>query len=248
MLVASCAMLISAVAFTVSAFAQGADLLAPKAVAPAGSTVRYAAPPAMPARLVAAAPIGSWADYRFSDGMHGASIRWVLVGVESGVVRLEATLRAEQANLGGTPTRMLLVAKVSPHGDAIDAAKEIVVQIGQSRPVRMPEGWTAIQRRFRAPDPKTFVGKEAIAFGQGHIASEHYRESTPAGTVDFWLSDAAPPLGLVRMRLTPAVNPLTSAPARTLQTELVGLGQGAQAEVVGEPAPFGAGRTVSGTR
>ena len=93
-------------------------------------------------------------------------------------------------------------------------------------------------QRFEKPDPKKLVAKEQIKTPGGTFTAGHYRDKASEGTVDVWVHESVPPLGLIKVVLTP--NPGAGGPAGPTPTtiELIGKGKGAKSSITKEPKPF----------
>ena len=85
--------------------------------------------------------------------------------------------------------------------------KKMVMQLGAGDPMDMPVEMSG-SKPFTKPNPKTLVGSETIKVAAGSFKTKHYRDKTPQGDkIDFWVSDSAPPLGLVKVELEQKNNP-----------------------------------------
>jgi hypothetical protein len=156
-------------------------------------------------------------------------------------------LGAMTAQMGGKIT-LKMVLDPDPIG-AAKPVKEMVMQVGDGDPMQAPAD--APRQKFQKPDAKTLVGKETIKVEAGSFPSTHYRDHTPAGTVDVWVSEAIPPLGLVKVATTPepkagdADSP--SIPPATM--ELSATGTGAKPTITKPAKPFDPrGMTVGAPR
>ena len=97
-------------------------------------------------------------------------------------------------------------------------------------------------QKFQRPDPKNLVAKEEIKVAAGTFQATHYREKNAMGTVDVWVNETIPPLGLVKVITAPEVDKKAPAamqiPAATM--ELSGTGKGAKPAITKKPKPFDA--------
>jgi hypothetical protein len=95
---------------------------------------------------------------------------------------------------------------------------------------------------FQHPDPKNLVGQEDLKVAGGTFKTSHYRDKNAMGTVDVWVNETVPPLGLVKVITTPEVDKSAPAamqvPAATM--ELSATGTGAKAAITKKPKPFDA--------
>jgi hypothetical protein len=146
------------------------------------------------------AAVGSWAEYAMTFGKNKMKSRWALVSRGSSSITLEMTMRGGVVAQMGDKVTLKLVLDPDPVG-AANPVKEIAMQIGDGDPMLGPPDSPA--QKFQKPDPKTLVGKETIKVAAGSMKTTHYRDHTPAGTVDVWVNDGVPPLGLVKVVATP---------------------------------------------
>ena len=106
------------------------------------------------------------------------------------------------------------------------AVKKMVMQLGAGDPMDMPVELSG-SKPFTKPNPKTLVGSETIKVAAGSFKTKHYRDKTPQGDkIDFWVSESAPPLGLVKIELEQKNNPQIKG---KLQFDLTGEGEGCEA-------------------
>jgi hypothetical protein len=74
----------------------------------------------------------------------------------------------------------------------------------------------------------------------GTFSTKHFREIWEESTVDAWLSDEVPPLGLVRTTITPT--PGTTGPGGKpmprVTSELAAYGKGARPTITRPAVPF----------
>jgi hypothetical protein len=96
------------------------------------------------------------------------------------------------------------------------------------------------KQKFQRPDAKTAVGKETIKVEAGTFPTTHYRDHTPVGTVDVWVSEAVPPLGLIKVTTTPEPKSGgADAPAiPPASMELTGTGTGAKPTITKPAKPY----------
>ena len=169
------------------------------------------------------AAIGSWAEYKMHLGDKEVKTRWAMVGRDSKSITLEMTMEGVlPAQRGGRVTMRMVLDP-----DPINSPKpvqEVLMQMGDGTPVVVPPGPQT--RRFEKPDAKTLVGKEKIQVAAGTFKTKHYRDNTPRGSVDVWVSEEIPPLGLVKIQTTASGAGPPSIPSATL--ELVASGTGAK--------------------
>jgi hypothetical protein len=174
--------------------------------------------------------VGSWAEYKMHLGDKEMKTRWAMVGRDSKSITLEMTMDGVlSAQMGGRVTMKMVLDP-----DPINAPKplqELLMQMGDGIPVVVPQGAQA--RRFEKPDAKTLVGKERIQVAAGTFKTKHYRNNTSRGSIDVWVSDEIPPLGLVKIQTTASGAGSANIPSATL--ELIASGRGAK-PIVTKPA------------
>jgi hypothetical protein len=177
------------------------------------------------------AAMGSWAEYKIAFGDQAAKARWALVGRKSDSVTIEMIMEGgPAAQMGGKMTARLVMA---PDPTKVDhAVKQMVMQLEGQDPMEMPTQGT--NQKFEKPDPKKLVGKETITVPGGSFPTSHYRDSNERGNIDMWISETAPPLGLVKLQFTP--KPGAAMPPVTM--ELSGKGKDAKATITKTPKPF----------
>ena len=145
-------------------------------------------------------PVGSWAEYSMQFGEVAMKSRWALVARDAKSNTVEMSMDgAMTAQMGGKVT-----VKMVLDPDPINSAKpvkEMVMQLGNGDPMLAPP--EAPMQKFQKPDAKTLVGKEEIKVAAGTFKTSHYRDHTAVGTVDVWVSEDVPPLGLVKVLTTP---------------------------------------------
>ena len=186
------------------------------------------------------AALGSWAEYSMTAGPRTGKLRWALVGRDGDSHTLEMAM--EGGPPGSAPPKMTLQMSLVPDPtSASKPVKKLVMQMGTMDPMDMPLDMPQMQdQRFEKPDPKKLVGKEQVKVGAGTFTAGHYRDNVPQGTIDVWINDTIPPLGLVKMTLTPKAGAGApgAGPVAPMAIELVGRGKGAKSSITKEPKPF----------
>ena len=140
------------------------------------------------------------------------------------------------AQMGGKLT-LKMVLDPDPLG-AAKPVKQMVMQIGDGDPMQAPPD--APTQKFQKPDAKTLIGKESIKVKAGSFKTTHYRDHSPVGTVDVWVSEEVPPLGLVKVVATPEPPTGKTKLPRSPQfsMELAATGAGAKPTVTKPAKPF----------
>jgi hypothetical protein len=182
---------------------------------------------------LAKVPIGLWAEYSMSmASMPPMKMRLALVAKNAGGQTLEMTAEGGMmAQVGG---KMVVQTRLEPDPKAgTMQTKKVVMQLGDNDPMEMPAE-AAQQSRFTKPDPKALVGEETVEVPAGKYKAKHYREASAGATVDYWISDKALPLGLVKM-----VGDSKGVGAQgPVKVELAALGKGAKQVITKAPVPF----------
>jgi hypothetical protein len=194
------------------------------------------------------APVGSWAEYAVKIGTAGdlkMNTRWALLDRGAGGNTLELTMAgpaAATSSMGGkVVTRMVLVP------DPIGASKpfrQIVMQVGEREPMEIPLDMPGLPaQKFQNPDPKKLVGKQLIVVAGGAFQTNHYRDVLPDSTVDSWLTNQVPPLGVVKIQSTPRPDALGPGgqPMPPVSMELLSHGNGARPVITRPARPFDPG-------
>jgi hypothetical protein len=188
------------------------------------------------------APVGSWADYLVKVGPTTMTTRWAFLGRDAGGNTLELTMdgaAASAGKIGGkVVTRLVLVP--APVGVS-KPVKQMVMQLGDREPVEVPLDLPGLPgQKFQDPDPKKLVGRETIRVAAGAFETSHYREEWEGSTVDAWLSDRVPPLGVIRTTVTPApgVTGPGGKPMPLVTMELAAHGQNARPAITRPARPL----------
>jgi hypothetical protein len=180
--------------------------------------------------------IGTFADYAMTMGSMSLTSRWALVARDAKSNTLEMTTKASQMT---KPVVLRMVLAADPTSDKTPP-KPMVMQFGDEAPMFVPKD-TPVQK-FQHPDAKNLVGKEEIKVAAGTFKTSHYREKNAMGTVDVWVNDTIPPLGLVKVITAPDVDKSApdamQIPAATM--ELSATGKGAKPAITKKPKPFDA--------
>lgn len=191
------------------------------------------------------AAVGSWADYGMSFGDVKMKSRWALVARDASSTMVEMAMQGGPAARMGGKITLKMVLDPDPIG-AAKPVKEIVMQIGDGDPMQAPPD--APTQKFQKPDPKTLVGKETIKVTAGSFKTTHYRDHTSVGTVDVWVSEEVPPLGLVKFVTTPepSTGKASHPPVPPATLELVATGSGAKPSITGPAKPFNPAQMMGG--
>ncbi len=185
------------------------------------------------------ATVGSWAEYTMTAGPRTSKLRWSLVGRDGESHTLEMAMEGGMPQ--GAPSKMTLQMALVPNPTTSNKpVKRLLMQFGDMDPMEMPLDMPQMaEQRFEKPDPKKLVGKEKIKVAAGSFATGHYRDTVPQGTIDVWVSETIPPLGLVKMTLTPKPGSAgPGGPVPNMAIELASKGTGAKQAITKEAKPF----------
>jgi hypothetical protein len=201
------------------------------------STVAFAqAPgqgPPMPMALdLAKVPAGSWAEYSMVMGqMPPMKTRMALVAKTPTTNVVETTVEGGMMAMAGGKMTMQMTLAPGAEG----AIKKMVMQVGTADPMEMPPEMTD-KKAFTKPNPKTAVGSETIKVPGGSFKTKHYRDKTPQGdTIDYWVSESVPPLGLVKIVVDQKSNAQIKG---KLTFELAAMGKDAKQAITKPAKPF----------
>jgi hypothetical protein len=188
-------------------------------------------------------PVGSWAEYSTTIALGGGmkmTSRWALVARKAGSSTLEMSMEGGPVAMMGGKMTMQMVLVPNPIGSDKPITKA-VMQVGDRDPMEMPLGSPGMSApKFQKPDPKKLVGKEELKVLAGTFKTSHYRDVSDRGTVDAWVSDQVPPLGMVKVTTTP--KPGTAGPGGQpmppVTMELMARGKDAKAQITKPAKPF----------
>jgi hypothetical protein len=89
---------------------------------------------------------------------------------------------------------------------------------------------------FTKPSAKGLIGSETLKVAGGSYKTKHYRDKTPQGDkIDYWVSETAPPLGLVKVEVEQKSNPQIKG---KLTMELSAMGKDAKPSITKPAKPF----------
>jgi hypothetical protein len=178
------------------------------------------------------APIGAWSAYTVTlTGLPPMKQRFALVGRDAATNTVELTTEGGMMGAGNSVVlRVVLEADLSKP----DRVKKLVMQLADNPPMELREGGPKDQ--FARLDPRKLVGRETITVPAGKIATRHYRDRSASGRTDVWVSDEAPPFGIVKLQGN--VSQAPGAPSYPVTVELTDRGKDAKPVVVRPPQPF----------
>ncbi len=187
------------------------------------------------------APVGSWAQYSMTvgEGMNMKS-RVALVKRDANEIVLEMGVEGGPMAAMGAG-KMVMKMVMAPDPSKTDKPiKQMIMQMGDQDPMEMPAEMASRQQKFEKPDPKKLVGKESVKLAGKSFKTSHYRDTTEHGTVDFWVSEEAPPFGMVKMTSTPkpgAAGP-NGQPIPPMTMEIIAQGKDAKPTITKPAKPF----------
>jgi hypothetical protein len=180
------------------------------------------------------AHLGEWSQYTVSiTGMPPSTERFALVGRDASSHAMEVI--TEGGALGGTRAVVRVTLEADPARK--DRVRKLAMQLGDNDPMELDRQGTPTGQ-FAPIEGKKLVGKEKLKLSAGIFATRHYRDRSvvDGSTVDIWVSDEAPPLGIVRLRGSVSQGPGgTQSP---LTMELTARGSDAKPIITKPPQPF----------
>ncbi|HEY6475056.1 MAG TPA: hypothetical protein VI456_00655 [Polyangia bacterium] len=199
---------------------------------PAAASAQMTQGPPTPLAVdLAKVTVGSWAKYNMSMGtMPPMSMKMALVSRAAAGNTLEMSVEGGLAAKAGKVVTQMTLAPGSE-----GTVQKLILQVGANDPMEMPvQG--AQGKQFSKPDPKNLVKEETVKVAAGSYKAKHYHDKTPQGdTVDFWVSETVPPLGLVKIEMTQKSNPMINGP---IKMELAAVGKDAKPVITKKPKPF----------
>jgi hypothetical protein len=195
--------------------------------------------PALPvAKDLSTVGIGSWAEYAIVGGGTSSTIRWSVVGRTAEGTTIEISVADTELGKG---KRGRVVQQLTVKAGAVKGA---AVQIADTDPLAVPA-----KHELASLDAKLKQGDESVTVKAGTFSAAHYRQTAGLGTFDYWVSDSAGPLGIVKLTLTlPAKTKVIKKRASTtVSVELVAVGNDAKASVVKRPLALDA-KNINATR
>jgi hypothetical protein len=185
--------------------------------------------------------VGAWAEYVATVEKRPFTSRWALVARDAKSNTLEMTTKGKEFK---KPMILRVVLPADPTSkDRLP--KPPLVQLGDDAPMLAPPDFPP--PKFQRPDPADLVGQEEIKVPAGTFPTSHYRQKNASGTVDIWVSETMPPIGIVKAVNTP--EPDKSLPPSMQSSpstqELVAVGRGAKPAVTKKPVPFDTSRLRS---
>jgi hypothetical protein len=186
-------------------------------------------------------PVGAWSEYTMALGKGKDAMtvksRWSLVARDANSNTLE--MSAEGPPLEAMGGKSVVKMVLAPDPISSDhPVKQMVVQVGARDPMELPADMPS--QRFQKPDPKKLVGKETVKVPAGTFKTSHYHDVNSTATVDYWTSDDAQPLGLVKLTSTPKPGALApnGQPMPPVNLQLSAKGKDAKATITKPAKPF----------
>jgi hypothetical protein len=178
--------------------------------------------------------IGSWASYSVTVEGMTMSTKLALVARDATSVSMETSMEGGPMAMMGGKMTVKLVMDPDPTS-AAKPIKKVIMQVGDQDPMLAPDGMQPQQ--YAKPDPSTLVGKETIKVAAGSFKTAHYRNRTEQSTVDVWVSEDAPPTGMVK---------LVTAGQQGMTMELKALGKDAKPVITKPPKAFDPQKMMGG--
>jgi hypothetical protein len=186
----------------------------------------------MPIALdLAKVQVGSWADYSMTMGkLPPMKMRMALVAKAPGANVIES---AVEGGLVGAAGKMVMHISIAPGANF--PVKQVVMQLGAADPMELPLEMAG-GKPFTRPNPKSLIGSEMVKVSAGSFKAKHYREKTPQGDrFEYWVSDGAPPLGIVKVEVDQKNNPSIKG---VMGFELLHVGKDAKPLVTKPAKPY----------
>jgi hypothetical protein len=179
------------------------------------------------------AAVGTWSEYTVTVAeLPPFQQRFALVGRDA------ATHSVEMISQGGTmgPAGKAII-KVILEADPAkkERVRKVIIQVADNDPMELQQDPSRDKDQFAPLNPRKLVGKETLKVAAGSFATRHYRDKAAAGVMDVWVSDEAPPFGIVKMRGSASQGGETSYP---ITLELAARGKDAKPVITKAPQPF----------
>lgn len=212
------------------------------ALAPRPASAQMSPQPPMPMVVdLKKVEIGSWASYSVTIAQMTMTAKLALVARDASSVTMETSMEGGMMAMMGGKMTLKMVMDPDPT-TAAKPVKQMIMQVGDQDPMLAPDTMPA--QKYSKPDPKTLVGKETIKVAAGAFNTSHYRNKTEQGTVDVWVSEEAPPTGMVKLATSAMQAGVQPIPPMTM--ELAALGKGAKATITKAPKPFDPQKMMGG--
>jgi hypothetical protein len=217
-------------------------LIAAVALTPAPSFAQMGSQPPMPMVVdLKKVEIGSWASYSMKVGEMSMTAKFALVARDASSVSMETSMAGGMMAMMGGSMTMKMVMDPDPT-TAEKPLKQMIMQVGDQDPMLAPDSMPS--QKYSKPDPKTLVGKETIKVPGGSFKTSHYRNTAEQGTMDVWVSEDAPPTGLVKLTTSGLQNGGAQVPNMVM--ELTAMGKGAKPIITKPAKPFDPQKMLGG--
>jgi hypothetical protein len=206
------------------------------AVTPLAAVAQGTPGPPLPVGMdMRKAAIGAWSAYTINlQGMPPLKQRFSLVARDAATNTIEL---ATEGGMMGPGTAVVVRVVLAADLSKPDRVKKLIMQLGDNEPMELHSEMAGLQKeQFARLDPRKLVGAETIKVPAGTITTKHYRDKNAAGRTDVWVSDEAPPLGIVKLAGT--VSQAPGAASYPVTVELTERGKDARPVVVRPPQPF----------
>jgi hypothetical protein len=192
-------------------------------------------------------PIGSWSEYSYSMKPANSTAmkittRWSLVARDVGTNTMEMkTSGGPTAAVGGVFVVVMIMTADPTASPA--PIKRVILQVGKTDPMELPLDppiLPILQTKFEKPDAKDLVGEGLVTVPAGTFKGIHYHRENEKEIVDMWISDGAPPLGILRstVRPIPGILAENGQPPAVFTMELSASGHSTKPTVTGPVKPF----------
>lgn len=204
-------------------------------VAPVAAHAQGTPGPALPVGMdMRKAKVGAWSEYKLSLAeLPSFQQRFALVARDASTNQVEMISEGGPMGPGGKVTiRVTLAADLAK----ADRVRALAMQLGDNSPMDLHKEQSAQKDQFAPVDPRKLVGSQKITVPAGTFATKHFRGKDGNGrTYDVWVSDEAPPFGIVK--LVGNVSQGDATP-QSVTMELAARGQDAKPTITAAPQPF----------
>jgi len=157
------------------------------------------------------APVGAWAEYAMAIGNMKATMRYALV---------EKTAKSMAIEIDTSVPAIVMRMDFAPAADGWSIARmRMRMGTGQVQDVPIPEGTPQVVKKGGTPG--ALLGMETLKTAAGSFECKHYKQTTPAGDAEVWVSEKVLPAGMVQ----------TTATAAGAKITLSATGSGATAKI-----------------
>jgi hypothetical protein len=194
--------------------------------------------PALPMGMdIRKAPLGAWSEYAVTLAeVPPFRQRFALVSRDAATSSVE--MSSEGGSMMGSGKVVVKVILETDPGKK-ERVRKLIMQLGDNDPMELKAESGTQKDQFAPLNPKKLVGTETLKVAAGTFTTKHYRDKGAAKdgpAVDLWVSDEAPPFGLVKLQ--GSVSQGDGQAKYPITMELSARGKDAKAVVTKRPQPF----------